>query len=193
MDTEHATTPRPGPFRQPAGRDRGATFIELLVSIVILGSAGLAVLTALGAAATGAAVNRELAAAQSALATAGDALAAVDVDSDTYRACDTNTEAEIVAAYEAVVDDAVDGVDVADVAYWDGAAWQTDRSACVAAYTVDGERLQRVRLVTTADASARTLEVVKRPATEPTVGVGPLSPSPGGGSGDVIPTPTPGL
>ncbi|MEQ9162065.1 MAG: hypothetical protein RLN74_05110, partial [Ilumatobacter fluminis] len=54
--------------------DLGATFIELLVSIVLLGTAGVAVLAALSTAATGAATNRTIAEVQASLATAGDAM-----------------------------------------------------------------------------------------------------------------------
>lgn len=168
-----------------ARRDRGTSFIEVLVAVVIIGTAGIAVLTALGAAATGAATNREVSEAQSALATAGDVVADADIDHDTYVACARPSD------YAAVAAAAAPGVTVTDVEYWTGSAWSSSVADC--AYGT-GERLQRVTLSITVASAPRTLSVVKRPATDPTVGVGPLSPATGGnGFGNVTITPTPGV
>lgn len=170
--------------------DRGSTFIEILVAVVLLGVAGVAVLTALGAAAAGAAVNRSVSDAQAALATAGDALTDTqsEVAEDNYLDCDTNTESQIVAAYTAVVAAVSTGIDVADVEYWSGTGWDT--SACAFG---SGERLQRITLSAVADGATKTLQVVKRPMTDPTVGVGPLPPGASGAGPDVEIEHTPGL
>lgn len=165
-----------------APRDLGTTFIEILVSVVILGTAGVAVLTALAAAASGSATQRGIAEAQAALATAGDAVAAVDITDDDYTDCATGTD------YAARATGAAPGVTVSKVEYWTGSAWST-----VDCQAAAGERLQRVTLATTANGVARTLSVLKRPATAPTINVGPLSPSSGTGFGNVTITPTPGV
>ena len=165
-----------------APRDLGTTFIEILVSVVILGTAGVAVLTALATTAAGASTQHGIAEAQSALATAGDAVTAVDIAGDDYQDCASP------AAYAARAQSAAPSVSVASVEYWTGAAWSTTNCQAAA-----GERLQRVTLETEARGVTRTLSVIKRPATDPTINVGPLSPSSGSGYGNVTITPTPGV
>ena len=165
-----------------APRDLGTTFIEILVSVVILGTAGVAVLTALAAAATGSSTQRSIAEAQSALATAGDAVTAVDIADDDYQDCASP------GVYAARAQNAAPTVSVASVEYWTGTAWSV--TDCQAAA---GERLQRITLRADANGVARTLSVIKRPATDPTINVGPLSPSSGTGYGNVTITPTPGV
>jgi type II secretory pathway pseudopilin PulG len=167
----------------PTERDRGATFIEVLVSVVILGTAGVAVLTALAAAATGASAHRSVSESQSALATAGDAITTVDVAADTYQSCDG------VIEYDPVVQAVAPTVRVSSVEFWTGTAWST--SDC--RFSTDGERLQRITLETDGKGVTRSLAVIKRPATDPTVGVGPIPPSSGTGFGNVTIVMTPGV
>lgn len=160
------------------------------MTIVLIGTTGVAVLVALGAAATGASTNRSLGDVQAALASAGDALTdtPADIVDDTYLDCSAHTEADIVAAYESVVDAAASGVDVVDVEFWTGIAWSTATCAYDA-----GERLQRITLTATVDGTDRRLRVVKRPALEPTVAIGPLPPGSGGDGPDVEIEPNPAL
>ncbi len=180
---KHARTREPvDRVEVTAPRDLGTTFIEILVSVVILGTAGIAVMTALATAAAGSSTQRSIAHAQSALATAGDAVTAVDIADDDYRDCAPPS------AYTARAQGAAPGVSVASVEYWTGTAWSA--TDCQAAA---GERLQRVTLETDAHGVTRTLSVIKRPATDPTINVGPLSPSGGPGYGNVTITPTPGV
>lgn len=153
------------------GPDHGATLIEILVAIVILSSVGVGVLTSLAAAATGASVQRDIATAQSTLATAGDALIGT---SDDYLGCDVATESEIAEAYDALLTAAVpDGpvVEVSSVRYWNGSGF-----GAVCRMSV-GHRLQQIELVTTVDGDTSTLTIVKRPAEAPTVGVEPIPPA----------------
>ncbi len=160
------------------GTDRGATMLEILVAVVILGSAGVGVLVALAAAATGASVQRSVATAQSSLATAGDALV---TGADDYVGCDESGTDEIRSAYEATIDAVrVDGdpdVEVVAVRFWNGTGFG---DACEFAA---GHRLQRIELRTTVRDETSTLAVVKRPNEAPTAGLGPLPPD-DGDSGD---------
>lgn len=174
------------PMHARSQRDRGVSMIELLIAIVILGGASIAVLTALGTTAAGAATQREIAGAQTMLATAGDLLA----DSRSgYLDCASHSSAQIMAAYQTVVDDTASGdggvARVDSVEYWNGTGFGgTCRSA-------DGHRLQRITVVETR--TATSLSVVKRPDDPPTVDLGPLPDTGGYGTGGVIATLTPGL
>lgn len=173
-------------------RDRGATFIEMLVSIVLLGTAGIATLTATAAALRGARVHADVAAAQNWLATAGDALAHVPAESDdNYVACDGTAagDAAILAAYQDVIDAVPTElvVTVDGVTYWSSAT-ESFGTDCRHAL---GDRLQLVRLGVVVDDVAETVTVVKRPATEPTVST--LPPPTTIPVGAYEPEPTPGL
>lgn len=177
--------PIPQEVSGPGPRDVGTTLIEILVSVLILGIAGVAVLTALAAAARGAAVQREVSDAQAWLATTGDAIAAVDSVDDTYIACATPAQYQPVVDAVLVPDAPI--VVVSDISFWDGSGF--GRTCQYAA----GNRLQEVTVQTTIDGVTRSITVVKRPALEPTIAVGPPAPGGGGGTGSVVPRPTPGL
>jgi hypothetical protein len=185
---------RPAKGRLETGvvRDRGTGFIEILVSVVILGTAGIALLTALAASARSARVHREIADAQAWLATTGDAVS--DVESD-YVDCDTEPDPAVIAAtYEATIIAPVTAapsapmIDIIAVEFWDSSSGSFG-AAC--RYAPEGDRLQKITLQTTIDGDIRTLAVVKRPALEPTHGTAPPPPPVAGGA--VVPTPTPGL
>lgn len=180
--------------RLPTATDQGSTFIEVLVSVVLLGIAAVAVLAALGAAIAGADVHGNVADAQSWLATAGDALVEVPPpSSDNYEPCTTD-KSTIISKYDTFVNGvagipATSDIQVVDVEFWDTAS-ASFVAACP--YTTAAEdRLQRITLATQAAGSVRRLSVVKRPALEPTIALG-VPPTTLGG-GNYVPEPNPGL
>lgn len=153
------------------GPDHGATLIEILVAIVILSSVGVGVLTSLAAATTGASVQRDIATAQSTLATAGDALTGT---SDDYVGCDVADPSAIAESYGWLLAEVLpDGpvVDVSAVRFWDGSRFGDDCRMSA------GHRLQQIELSTTIDDETSTLTVVKRPVASPTIGVEPIAPA----------------
>lgn len=177
-----------------APRDIGASFIEMLVAVVILGTAGVAVLTALAAAATGASTHRDVARAQQWLASAGDAIADVNVDADQYVPCAQPGDYQPIV--ESIRSADAPAITVTEVEYWTAAqAFDPSHANCDGAtgHYATGQRLQRVTLEATIDGVARSLTVVKRPALEPTVDIGPAAPGGGSGTGSVTPDLTPGL
>ncbi|MEY2957863.1 MAG: hypothetical protein RLZZ01_431, partial [Actinomycetota bacterium] len=78
--------------RLTPGRDLGVSFIELLVAIVLLGTAGVAVLVSMSAAAVGARTSDEIADVQALLAEALVAVADADSDRVPYVACNSGTD-----------------------------------------------------------------------------------------------------
>jgi type II secretory pathway pseudopilin PulG len=165
-------------------RDRGSTFIEVLVSIVILGTAGVAVLTALSTTARGAAEHREISNTQASLATAGDALTKVpdDLDDSNLTDPDNYVPCATPAQYQPIVDAVTlsTPVTVANVAYWN-----TSGVPGFAGCNFPTDRLQLITLQTTTNGAVRTLSVLKRPAEEP-ISTHPIPPFPPGGT-SVIP------
>ncbi len=168
-------------------RDDGTTFIEILVAVVLLGTAGVAVLAAMSTAAIGARVDKEIVSAQRQLSTAGDRLTDTDRLSDHYVACNGSNTGAIVGSYQGVIDAALGvpndvKINVATgVEYWNGSGYS---SSCPAAST--GKRLQKVRLSTTINGATRTVSVVMRPAATPTNSLAPAPTPPvvtGGGGG----------
>lgn len=77
-------------------RDRGATFIELLVAIVLLGTIVVATLAGLRASIIGSTIDENSARAQAWLQAAAD-----EVHTTTYLDCDANNAAAIQAGYQA--------------------------------------------------------------------------------------------
>lgn len=161
-------------------RDNGSTFIEILVSVVLLGTAGIAVLTATTAAIVGARTNDEIAAAQAALAEAADYMTDTEPENVLYQSCGVPG---VAAAYQAALDGkfGVDAVEVVGVRYWDrtsGDFGTTCRDSL-------GDRLQQVELRTLVNESARSVQVVKRPVAVPTIDTVPAPPIPpyAGGAG----------
>lgn len=143
------------------------TFVELLVSIVLLGLVGIAVLVATAAALTGARTSDEIAKSQAAIAEVADFVTDTEPENVTYLDCDAVAPADIEVAYQQDIDGffGPGRVVVEDVAFWDGSTF----GAC--SYT-SGQRLQQVTLRTVVNESPRTVVVVKRPVDVPTVGVG---------------------
>ena len=186
---------RRGPERGSSRLDLGAAFIEMLVSVVLIGTVGVAVLTALAAAATGARVHSEVSEAQAWLANAGDAL--VEAESF-YLSCDAEPDPAVIAdQYEAqiiapiTVGASAPTIDIIDVEFWDSTVpGYSPVDACNYSTTQE-DRLQRITLQTTIDGQQRQLTVVKRPDLPPTINTQPPPTTLGGGN--VIPPPTPGL
>ncbi|TDT15457.1 hypothetical protein BDK89_1028 [Ilumatobacter fluminis] len=172
------------PQQLGTGHDVGATFIEVLVSIVLLGTAGIAVLSALAASATGAAVQREVSTAQAALASAADAVIDVDAADDNYALCASPHSYDPLVAGSSP--DAT--VSVTRVEFWNSTT-QTYQPSCVSG---EADRLQRITLTATDGDHTASLAVVKRRAGSPTLNTVPAAPNAGDG-GMVTPTPHSGL
>lgn len=163
-------------------RDRGVTFIELLVSIVLLGTVGIGVLTAIVTTIRSTQIHDQVATAQAQLADAGDVLTDVTYSGGDphWVACPGTTHAadyttKLATDWPAQADSFPDVV-VTDVQFWNGAAWQ---GSCA----TDATAMQRLTLEATVDGHTRTLVVVKRLAT--------LAIGPGGTWDDEMVTPTP--
>jgi len=190
--------------RQPENSpDVGATFVELLVSVVLLGIAGTAVLAAVAAAAQGASAHRDVAEVQSQLGVAADFMMSTD---SAYQSCadpayviatapdaagntndvvdSTAAVAGVLAHYQSVLAVAFpssSGLVVSDVEFWDSAVglWAHECKALD-----QGDRLQRIVLaVTDLDAATTSLAVVKRPPNDDVPTVGIVTPAPFGSSG----------
>lgn len=166
-------------------RDGGATFIELLVSIVLIGLTAVAVLAATTAAITGARTSDQIAKSQAAIAEVADYVTDTDPETVAYLDCGANSPAAIQAAYQLDIDSrfGVGTVVVDGVAFWNGSSF----GGC--AFT-SGERLQEVSLRTVVNGSERSVVVVKRPIDVPTVSVQPPDTVPPytGGSGQAVVT-----
>ncbi len=167
--------PRTGRVVRPttdAAGDRGSTFIEVLIAVVLVGTVGVAVLAAMGATLRAAATHDRLATAQSRVSDAGDHLTDITLVGDTYVSCATP------GSYQPEVD--VWAVTVQSVEFWNGSSW----GACSGAGST---QMQKISLGATVGGLTRELVVVKRKATQ--------AGSAGGAWNDgmVSPDPNPGL
>ena len=160
--------------------DRGATFIEILVSVVLLSSAGIAILAATSTAIIGARKSDEISKSQAVIAEAADFLTDTDPAPVLYRDCDSFA---VESEYQGDLDArfGAGAVEVADVLFWDETAGDFG-STC--RYS-SGDRLQEVILRSTVNESARTVAVIKRPIDVPTVDIEAAATPPAyaGGSG----------
>lgn len=170
-------TPKPMPTApsRVAARDAGVSFLELLVAVVLLGTAGVAVLVSMSAAAVGARTSDEIADVQSLLAEAIVAVGDTDPERVPYVPCDSATTP--LTAYAAAVDGMFDGarggdVDVVTVRYWNS---DTQQFGAACRYG-EGDRLQEVEILATYGVSSRSAVVVKRPSNAPTAGLGSIPP-----------------
>lgn len=174
-----------GPTDPLSRRDNGSTFIELLVSIVLIGLTVVAVLTATTAALTGARTSDEIAKSQASIAEVADFVTDTDPETVPYLDCASNSPATVLATYQSKIDDrfGAGAVQVTGVEFWDGSSF----GSCAFG---SGERLQEVSLTTVANGSERSVVVVKRPYVVPTVGVQPAEDPPQyvGGSGQAVVT-----
>jgi len=185
--------------RQRGGRRRGddvgATFVEILVAIVLLGTSGVAVLVATTAALTGARTSDQIAKSQATVAEVADYV--VDTDDDPtkveYRACDATSTADIIQAYQ----DDVDGrfgagvAEIVAVRFWDAPS-STFTQTCGFA---SGYRLQEVEIRSVLNPSEQSVTVVKRPLEVPTADLAAAPPVPpyAAGSGQAVVSLTPGI
>jgi type II secretory pathway pseudopilin PulG len=186
-------------------QDRGVTIVELLVSMTLLSTVGVAVLVSVAASARGAGVHREVASVQAQLASVGDHLMSTD---SPFRSCAhpdyrepnpdvpgeqriNNVEArqrlmEFYNAQVAVTFSAFTDLRVTDIQFWNGTDGRWD-SVCWALF--QGDRMQLITLqVIDANVGANSFDVVKRPPSsdEPTAGIvtpPPLGSAGGGGGG----------
>lgn len=169
---------------RPPAKDLGATFIELLVAVVLLGTAGVAVLAATAAAITGARTSDEIAKAQQQLAEAADFLSDTEPEYVVYEPCSGSP----VATYQAALDAefGAGALEVLSVSSWGDQSMTV--VGCDPRY-----RLQRVELRAAIGDSGRSVAVVKRPASTTTVDVeAPETPPayvPGSGNAEVSLTP----
>jgi type II secretory pathway pseudopilin PulG len=143
--------------RRPARSDAGATLIELIVAVAIMGVAFVTILAGIGTAIIGADIQRRDATASVVLATAAEKITA---ESEPYVAC--------AASYPVPAPPEGFTVVVAEVALWDQASnrFVATLDSCLATPAAD-DGLQLVRLTSTSSGGSRgadveVLEVVKR-------------------------------
>ncbi|WP_133870785.1 hypothetical protein [Ilumatobacter fluminis] len=168
----------------PARRDAGATFIELLVSIVLLGTIGVAVLVATTAALAGARTSDEIAKSQATVAEVADFLTDTDPENVPWLDCSTLADPSNDArtSYQSTLDGAFPGsVEVVAVLFWD----RTTETFSTTCGTTAGYRLQQITFRTVVNDAEREVTVVKRPPDVPTLDLVPAPPAPpyAGGSG----------
>jgi type II secretory pathway pseudopilin PulG len=177
-------------------RDHGATLVEMLISIVLLGTVGVAVLAAMSAAIVAARTHDEVATVQSRLAQAVDAITDTEPEQIPYIDC---ADGPPLPAYQAALDAQFappGSVQVLSVEFWNaGASIELGQFGSDCRTATHGDRLQRVTLQAEFDGVAREVAVVKRPFAVPTVGVVPAPPVPPytGGSGQATVSLTPGI
>jgi hypothetical protein len=173
--------------------DRGATFIEVLVSVVLLGTVGVAVLVATSAAIVGARTSDEVAKSQASIAEAADYLTDTDPENVAYRACDSLSPADLMDAYQADLDTRFSSgvVEIVEIRYWDRPSG-TFSGTCGSG---SGYRLQQIEIRSVINGAPRTVSIVKRPAAIPTADVvaAPAAPPYAAGSGQVVVSLTPGI
>jgi hypothetical protein len=180
--------------RTPADiADRGATFIEILVSVVLLSTAGIAILAATTTAIIGARKSDEISKSQAVIAEAADYLTDTDPDPVAYRDCDSFA---VVPEYQGDLDTRFGAgvVDVVDVLFWDRNVGDFVSGTTNCRYS-NGDRLQEVILRSAINESARTVAVIKRPIDVPTIDIGPADTPPAyaGGSGQATVDLNPGI
>lgn len=169
-------------------RDRGSTFIELLVSVVLLGTVGVAVLAATTAAIIGARTSDEIAKSQAVIAEVADHLSDTEPENVEYRDCSSFDARQ---EYDLALDAQFPGaVEVVEVQYQDASGNFTATCAFGA-----GHRLQQVELRSLVNDSERSMFVVKRPVDVPTQDTvpAPAPPAFAGGSGQATVSLTPGI
>ena len=149
--TGHSATPS-------GSADRGLSLVEVLVTIVLLGIGGVAVLGAMAAAAHGSAVNKSQAGAIVWLQSAADYMATT-----AWASCTAGTEASVTAAYDAQLHLAAapqsqtgsdSTISVASpVQFWNGTAFST---TCTL-----NTKLEQITLQVTRGAYTHSLVIVK--------------------------------
>jgi hypothetical protein len=124
---------------------------------VVLGTAGVAVMAGLAAAATGAATHREISSVQAELSRASDALTRTNgTEGVPYVSC--AQPADYQPGVSGVLSSAAT---VTAVEFWDGSSWAT---VCDQG---EPERLQRIAISYSIGDTTQQLQILKRPLTEP--------------------------
>lgn len=147
-------------IRAPIGRDvpdRGASLLELLLTVGLLGTAGVGVLALFGSSISSSAATERLAAQQAWLSSAADLLTGPVT---TYVHCD----ADPLTSYQSRIDQArpalgwpPDAVRVIAVEHWDELSASWSSAVCTAAT----DPLQRIVLEADDGTRVRRLEVAK--------------------------------
>ncbi len=177
--------------------DSGATFIELLVSVVLLGITGIAVIVAATAAVTSARTTDQIAQTQASLAEAADYLTDLEPENVTYTSCEAPNDPR--ADYQLALNGqfGAGSVEVVSVLYWDKAiaATPVNGGFGTTCRFSSGDRLQQVRLRSVVNGSSREVDVIKRPVDIPTISIvpAPTVPPYAGGSGQAEVSLTPNL
>lgn len=170
--------------------DEGSTLIEVLVSVVLLGIAGIAVLAATSAAVIGARTSDEIATSQGSLVEAADYITDTDPENVVYQSCDTPG---VAAAYQLALDAqfGTSTVEVVGVTFWD----RTNEAFTATCRAPQGDRLQQVNLRSVVETNQRSVSVTKRPIDVPTLNTypAPAVPPYAGGSGQAVVSITPGI
>lgn len=151
MTTANQHSPGRGRIRR---RDDGISFIEVLVSVVLLGTVGIAVLVGMSTALRGTSAHDRLATVQANLSDAGDHITDVTFSGGAdvnYRPC------AVPGDYAPQVDPW--SVTITSIRYWTGSGWSGAVSDCV------GNEMQEITLESSIEGTTRQLVVVKRKAT----------------------------
>lgn len=179
MSYRRTTSPDSRHPAKPARRDSGVSFIEILVSVVLLGTASIAILTAMAATVRSTSLHDQVASAQAQLADAGDILSDVTYAGGDPHYVECATPADYTAKLTTdwpIQANSWPDVVVADVDFWSGSGWGV---GCVSG----DHQMQRITLRADVDGHTRQLTVVKRMATEAS--------GPGGAWNDGMVTPNP--
>jgi Tfp pilus assembly protein PilV len=134
-------------------RDAGFGLVEVLVSVVLLGTVGAAVLASVAAAAVGASTQRDVAAAQTAVSAAADDLAA---DSTAFVPCATPEDYDSLLVSHDVSVERVD--------FWNSSVWTPTADAACDPTT---NTLQLVTVSAAHRRGALEVQVAKRLVTDP--------------------------
>lgn len=163
--------------------------VEILVSIVLIGTAGIAVLTALQASIVAVRTHDDVAQNQALLAEAADLITDTEPEQIAYVDCFSDPE----TAYQASIDAAFPPAGTIDVTV---TYWNRDVDAFDTTCRYDlGDRLQRIVLTSSVDEVQKEVVVVKRPIAVPTQNTVAAPPVPpySGGSGQATVSLTPGI
>ncbi len=183
--------------RRVRPRDVGSTFIEILVSVVLLGTVSVAVLAALSATIVGARTGDEVAKSQASLAEAVDFLTDTDPQHVAYRSCASLTTAALIQAYQTDLDTrfGAGAIEVVGVRFWDRTAGGGSGGFASACRFNVGDRIQEISLASVVNNASRSATAVKRPVDVPTVDIVAAPPAPpyAGGSGQATVSLTPGI
>jgi hypothetical protein len=173
-------------------RDSGTSFVEIVVSVVILGTVCIGVLNAIATAAVGARIHREVSSSQAWIATFADEMVAIESQ---YRPC-TLTYDTVLAAYQqeanaikaSLSTDAT--ITVTAVRFWDERTLTFTTSCRLA----QGYRLQEVSIaITQPGTTTFVTTLVKRPPPSDIPTTGTVPASGGVDPSTIVLAPTPGM